>query len=94
MHPGNIFVSKKNIKSPGYIAIDCAIVGSLSKEDQYNLARMLQSTLKQDYSNLAQLFIGAGWVNSSTNKSELEQKLRATCEPIFEKPTKNKTHIE
>ncbi len=86
MHPGNIFVSKKNIKSPGYIAIDCAIVGSLSKEDQYNLARMLQSTLKQDYSNLAQLFIGAGWVNSSTNKSELEQKLRATCEPIFEKP--------
>ena len=86
MHPGNIFISKKNVASPSYIAIDCAIVGSLSKEDQYNLARMLQATLKQDYHQLSQLFIGAGWVNSTTNKSELEQTLRATCEPIFEKP--------
>ena len=25
MHPGNIFVSKKNPENPGYIAIDCAI---------------------------------------------------------------------
>ena len=49
MHPGNIFVSKVNVSQPSYIAIDCAIVGSLSREDQYNLARMLQATLKQDY---------------------------------------------
>jgi len=86
MHPGNIFVSKKNVECPSYIAIDCAIVGSLSKEDQYNLARMLQATLKQDYVKLSELFIGAGWVSSQTNKAELEQALRATCEPIFEKP--------
>ena len=86
MHPGNIFVSKKNVGCPSYIAIDCAIVGSLSKEDQYNLARMLQATLKQDYVKLSELFIGAGWVSSQTNKAELEQALRATCEPIFEKP--------
>jgi len=86
MHPGNIFVSKENITCPSYIAIDCAIVGSLSREDQYNLARMLQATLKQDYDKLSQLFIAAGWVSSDTNKSDLEQTLRATCEPIFEKP--------
>ena len=47
---------------------------------------MLQATLKQDYVKLSELFIGAGWVSSQTNKSELEQALRATCEPIFEKP--------
>ena len=55
MHPGNIFVSKENIEQPSYIAIDCAIVGSLSREDQYNLARMLQATLKQDYEKLSEL---------------------------------------
>ena len=86
MHPGNIFVSKVNVDQPSYIAIDCAIVGSLSKDDQYNLARMLQATLKQDYYKLSELFIGAGWVSSQTNKADLEQTLRATCEPIFEKP--------
>ena len=86
MHPGNIFVSKKNIHTPSYIAIDCAIVGSLTQEDQYNLARMLQATLKQDYHRLAKLFIGTGWVNADTNQSDLEQTLRATCEPIFSKP--------
>ena len=86
MHPGNIFVSKENVARPSYIAIDCAIVGSLSREDQYNLARMLQATLKQDYDKLSQLFIAAGWVSSETNKSDLERTLRATCEPIFEKP--------
>jgi ubiquinone biosynthesis protein len=86
MHPGNIFVSKKNVQTPSYIAIDCAIVGSLTQEDQYNLARMLQATLKQDYHQLAKLFIGAGWVNADTHQSDLEQTLRATCEPIFSKP--------
>ena len=86
MHPGNIFVSKKNVQSPSYIAIDCAIVGSLSQEDQYNLARMLQATLKQDYNQLAKLFLSAGWVNLDTHLSDLEQTLRATCEPIFSKP--------
>jgi len=86
MHPGNIFVSKKNVKNPSYIAVDCAIVGSLTQQDQYNLARVLQATLKQDYDRLSKLFIQAGWVNASSNQNDLEQALRATCEPIFEKP--------
>jgi ubiquinone biosynthesis protein len=86
MHPGNIFVSKENPDDPGYIAIDCAITGSLSNDERYILARMLQSVLKQNYKSLANLFISSGWVNSDTNNTELENTLRACCEPIFEKP--------
>ena len=86
MHPGNIFVSKKNPKDPGYIAVDCAITGSLSNDERYTLARMLQSVLKQNYKSLANLFITSGWVNPDTNSIELENTLRACCEPIFEKP--------
>ena len=65
MHPGNIFVSKSDPNNPGYIAIDCAISGSLTNEERYVLARMLQSVLKQNYQSLAELFISSGWVNSS-----------------------------
>ena len=86
MHPGNIFVSKKNPNDPGYSAIDCAITGSLSNDERYTLARMLQAVLKQNYKSLANLFITSGWVNANTNNIELENTLRACCEPIFEKP--------
>jgi ubiquinone biosynthesis protein len=86
MHPGNIFVSKENPSEPGYIAIDCAITGSLSNDERYILARMLQAVLKQNYKSLANLFITSGWVNADTNNIELENTLRACCEPIFEKP--------
>jgi ubiquinone biosynthesis protein len=86
MHPGNIFVSKKNPENPGYIAIDCAITGSLSNDERYTLARMLQSVLKQNYKSLANLFITSEWVNPDTNKIEIENTLSDCCEPIFEKP--------
>ena len=86
MHPGNIFVSKKNPENPGYIAIDCAISGSLSNDERYILARMLQAVLKQNYKSLANLFISSNWVNPDTNTIELENTLRACCEPIFERP--------
>lgn len=86
MHPGNIFVSKENPQKPGYIAIDCAISGSLSNDERYVLARMLQAVIKQNYKSLAQLFISSEWVNPNSNQIELENTLRACCEPIFEKP--------
>ena len=86
MHPGNIFVAKNNPENPGYIAIDCAISGSLSNEERYILARMLQAVLKQNYKSLSQLFISSGWVDTSSNQIDLENTLRACCEPIFEKP--------
>ena len=86
MHPGNIFVSKENPDNPGYIAIDCAISGSLSNDERYILARMLQAVLKQNYKSLSNLFITSDWVDADTNNIELENTLRACCEPIFEKP--------
>ena len=55
MHPGNIFVDKNNVINNGYI-VDCAIAGSLSNEERYTLARMLQA-IKRKYQNLAKLFI-------------------------------------
>ena len=85
MHP-EIFLYQKDPDNPGYIAIDCAITGSLSNDERYILARMLQSVLKQNYKSLASLFISSGWVDSDTNNIELENTLRACCEPIFDKP--------
>ena len=39
MHPGNIFVDATDPADPRYIAIDCAIIGELTVEDQTYLAR-------------------------------------------------------
>ena len=41
MHPGNIFVNVEDPADPSYIAIDCAIIGKLSREDQDYLAKNL-----------------------------------------------------
>lgn len=60
MHPGNIFVSREHPLRPQYIAVDCAIVGSLSREDQYYLARNLLAIFHRDYSQVAQLHIECG----------------------------------
>ncbi|MAS02536.1 MAG: ubiquinone biosynthesis regulatory protein kinase UbiB, partial [Gammaproteobacteria bacterium] len=35
MHPGNIFIDAKNPADPAYVAVDYAIVGSLSEEEQF-----------------------------------------------------------
>mgnify|MGYP003315321082 CR=1 FL=1 len=86
MHPGNIFVDKRNTENAGYVAVDCAICGSLTNEERYTLARMLQAVIKEQYHSLAKLFINAGWVDKNSNISDLENTLRACCEPILEKP--------
>ena len=86
MHPGNIFVDKNNTENAGYVAVDCAICGSLTNEERYTLARMLQAVIKQKYHTLAKLFINTGWVDKNSNITDLENTLRACCEPILEKP--------
>ena len=88
MHPGNIFVSSENPKSPSYIAIDCAIIGSLSDDDQEYLAKNLLAIFKRDYRRVAELHIASGWVPKTTNMHEFEFAMRTVCEPIFEKPLK------
>jgi ubiquinone biosynthesis protein len=89
MHPGNIFVSRENPALPQYIAVDMAIVGSLTREDQYYLARNLLAMFRRDYRQVAELHVQSGWVPASVRVDELEAAIRTVCEPIFEKPLKD-----
>lgn len=86
MHPGNIFISRENPSNPKYIAIDCGIVGSLTKEDQNYLAMNMLAFFNRDYEQVAQLHVDSGWVPPTTKVHELAAAVRAVLEPIFEKP--------
>lgn len=86
MHPGNIFISTEHPENPQYIAIDCAIIGSLSEPDLYYLARNLLAIFQRDYRLVAQLHVECGWVPADTKVPEFEAAMRSVCEPIFEKP--------
>ena len=86
MHPGNVFVSREHPDRPQYIAIDCAIIGTLSESDQYYLARNLLAIFQRDYRLVAELHIECGWIPSNTRASDFESAIRTVCEPIFEKP--------
>lgn len=89
MHPGNIFVSPEHKENPQYIAIDCAIIGSLSQQDQYYLARNLLAIFKRDYRRVAELHVECGWVPVDTPVNAFEATMRSVCEPVFEKPLKD-----
>ena len=86
MHPGNIFVDASDPADPRYIAVDCAIVGSLSDADQYYLARNLLAVFRRDYREVAELHVECGWVPASTRVQDFESAMRAVCEPVFERP--------
>lgn len=86
MHPGNVFISRKNPQQPQYIGIDCAIMGSLSDFDRYYLARNLIAMFDRDYRQVAQLHVECGWVPAQTRVQDFEAAMRSTCEPVFEKP--------
>ncbi|MCG6658365.1 ubiquinone biosynthesis regulatory protein kinase UbiB [Halomonas campisalis] len=89
MHPGNIFVTREHPHDPQYIAIDCGIVGSLTREDQDYLARNLLAFFHQDYYEVAALHIESGWVGEDTRANEFAAAIRTVCEPILEKPLKD-----
>jgi len=86
MHPGNVFVSREHKENPQYIALDCAIIGSLNKADQQYLARNILAIFKQDYRRVAELHVECGWVPPDTPIHEFESTMRTVCEPIFQKP--------
>ena len=89
MHPGNVFVSRKDPQTPSYISLDMAIIGSLTREDQYYLARNLLAMFRRDYRQVAELHVLSGWVPKHTSIAGFEGAIRAVCEPIFEKPLKD-----
>jgi ubiquinone biosynthesis protein len=86
MHPGNIFIDTTDPAYPTYIAVDCAIIGSLSDSDQYYLARNLLSIFQRNYREVAQLHVECGWVPPQTRVQDFEAAMRAVCEPVFERP--------
>ena len=86
MHPGNIFIDAKNPSDPAYVAVDYAIVGSLSEEEQYQIGRMLVAVIGRDFREVANILIESKWVNPETRISDLENTIRAACEPIFDQP--------
>src|SRR5690625_5909703 len=71
------------------MAGDMAIVGSLTGEDQYYLARNMLAMFRRDYRQVAELHVQSGWVPEHTRVEELEAAVRTVCEPIFEKPLKD-----
>ncbi len=86
MHPGNIFIDVTDPEEPRYIAVDCAIIGSLNQEDQDYLARNLLAFFNRDYPEVARLHLESGWVPDDTDPDEFERVIREVCEPIFAKP--------
>lgn len=89
MHPGNIFVAKRDPKNPKYIGVDFGIMGSLSPSDQRYLAENLAAFFKRDYRRVATLHVESGWVPPNTRIEDFEGTIRAVCEPIFERPLKD-----
>jgi ubiquinone biosynthesis protein len=86
MHPGNIFVNVDDPENPSYIAVDCAIIGSLSRQDQDYLARNLLAFFNRDYAQVSRLHIESGWIPEETDPHAFEQVIKEVCEPIFAKP--------
>lgn len=86
MHPGNVFIDATDLENPTYIALDCAIIGSLTEEDKNYLARNILAFFHQDYAEVAKLHIESGWVPADTDQKEFESVIRAVCDPFFQKP--------
>jgi len=86
MHPGNILVDINDPRDPRYIALDCAIIGTLTEADQNYLAQNLLAFFHRDYRRVVDLHLESGWVPADTNIEEFEEVIRQVCEPIFAKP--------
>lgn len=86
MHPGNVFVDVSDPADPRYIALDCAIIGSLTPTDQDYLARNLVAFFNRDYAGVARLHVQSGWVPATTDEAEFARVIEAVCEPHFARP--------
>lgn len=88
MHPGNVFVDTSDPENPTYIALDCAIIGSLGENDKRYLAKNLLAFFHRDYEEVAKLHIQSGWVPADTDADEFARVLASVCDPVFQKPIK------
>lgn len=86
MHPGNVFVETINPSNPRFIALDCAIMGELSKHDQMTIARMLLAVMNSNFMQLIQIVHQAGWIPPGTDQDALSREMRHTVGPMVSKP--------
>ena len=89
MHPGNVFVDIRDPENPTYIALDCAIIGSLTENDKNYLARNLLAFFQRDYEEVARLHIQSGWVPRDTDVQDFARVIRLVVDPFFNKPIKD-----
>ena len=89
MHPGNIQVSIDPATFGRYIALDFGIIGTLTEVDKNYLAQNFIAFFRRDYKRVAELHVESGWVPAGTRIEQLEQAIRATCEPQFDRPLKD-----
>lgn len=90
MHPGNVFVetlpSGTENPNPRYIALDCSIVGELSKNDQLLVARLLLSVMNNNFTGLVDIIARAGWIPPNTDHYALMRDMKRTVSPMIAKP--------
>ena len=86
MHPGNIQVDITDPANPKYIALDCAIVGSLQRQDIDYLAQNILAFFNRDYRRVVDLHLRSGWIPATTDAEAFERVIAEVCDPIFNKP--------
>ena len=84
MHPGNVFVELNNPEQPRYIALDCAIIGSLRQKDQLAVARLGLALTQRDFAELIRVAWGSGWIPPGTDLESLEEAVRELVTPVLD----------
>lgn len=79
------FVETINPNNPRFIALDCAIMGELSKHDQMTVARMLLAVMNSNFMQLIQIVHQAGWIPPGTDQDALAREMRRTVGPMVSK---------
>ena len=98
MHPGNVFVETPASQAlqtntaaaelghePRYIGLDCAIMGTLSKDDQLIVARMLLAVMNNNFTAVVDIVSRAGWIPPNADKHALMRDMKRTVGPMLQK---------
>ncbi len=98
MHPGNVFVETPLVGAlddegqparlgyePRYIGLDCAIMGTLSKDDQLIVARMLLAVMNNNFTAVVDIVSRAGWIPPGADKHALQRDMSRTVGPMLQK---------
>lgn len=86
MHPGNIFVNPESAAAPQYMAIDCAIAGRLSQSDLMLLGKLVLSVMREDFEELTNTVIRAGWSTAPIDAVKFERAIRRMIQPMLSQP--------